>query len=93
MVAAARLGQQAGMFVEDDVMRQNRLLAALGLPIVYHGSVQAQHILSAIQLDKKVASKRVRWVMPLRIGEVTVTPLPDDLVQRVVTSFFAEERA
>jgi 3-dehydroquinate synthetase len=91
MGAAATLALQAGMFAADDVARQNRLLVALGLPVAYSGSVQAQHILSAIQLDKKVASKRVRWVMPLRIGEVTVTPMPDELVQHVVTSFFAEK--
>jgi hypothetical protein len=31
--------------------------------------------------------------MPRRIGEVVVTALPDELVERVITDFFAEERA
>ncbi len=92
MAAAASLAQEAGLFSADDVIRQNRLLEALGLPVVYHGSVQAQDILAKIQLDKKVVGKRVRWVMPRRIGEVIVTPLPDELVTQVVTSFFAEKR-
>lgn len=92
MVAAAALAQAAEMFPASDAERQNRLLAALGLPIVYHGSVRAQDILAKIQLDKKVSAKRVRWIMPRRIGEVVVTPMPDDLVAHVVASFFAEKR-
>ena len=91
MVVAATIAQEASMIVAADVARQNQLLAALGLPIVYHGSVCVQDILKTIQLDKKVVGKQVRWVMPTRIGEVIVTPMPADLVERVITSFFAGE--
>ncbi|HEV2662500.1 MAG TPA: 3-dehydroquinate synthase family protein, partial [Ktedonobacteraceae bacterium] len=89
MVAAANLAREAGMFSAADVERQNALLAALGLPIAYHGAVRARDILAKIQLDKKVVGKRVRWIMPRSIGDVVVTPMPDELVQRVVTAFFA----
>jgi len=91
MVAAARIAQEAGMFAASDLERQNALLAALGLPVAYHGSVQARDILAKIQLDKKVVGKRVRWIMPRQIGEVVVTQMPDDLVERVVRSFFDEK--
>jgi 3-dehydroquinate synthase len=91
MVVAATIAQEAGMFAAADVARQNQLLAALGLPVVYHGSVCVQDILKTIQLDKKVVGKQVRWVMPTRIGEVVVTPMPADLVERVITLFFAGE--
>lgn len=89
MVAAAAIAEQAGMFAPAEVARQKRLLEALGLPIAYQGTVQAQDILSAMQLDKKVASKRIRWIMPTHIGEVIVTPMPEELVQRIITAFFA----
>jgi len=91
MVVAAAIAQEAGMFAAADAVRQNRLLAALGLPVVYHGSVQGQDILSTMQLDKKVIGKRVHWIMPMQIGKVVVSPMPDDLVARVVSSFFAGE--
>ncbi len=91
MVVAAALAQQSAMFAASDVARQRRLLVALGLPVVYRGSVQARDILAAMQLDKKVVGKRVRWIMPMRIGEVVVTPLPDELVIRVMQAFFAGE--
>lgn len=92
MVVAAAIAQEANMFAASDVERQNRLLAALGLPIKYRGSVQAQAILRTMQLDKKVVSKRVRWVMPQHIGSVVVTPMPDDVVERRITAFFAGEK-
>ncbi len=91
MVVAATMAQEAGMFAAGDAMRQNQLLAALGLPIAYSGFVQAHSILSTMQLDKKVVGKRVRWIMPTHIGNVIVTQMPDDLVVRVVSAFFAGE--
>ncbi len=92
MVAAAAMAKEADMFSSEDMERQNRLLATLGLPIVYEGPVGAQDILASMRLDKKVARKQVQWVMPQRIGEVTVTAMPDELVQRIITQFFAEKR-
>jgi 3-dehydroquinate synthase len=92
MVVAATIAQQAAMFSKAGVTRQNKLLKDLGLPIAYTGPVQAQDILAAIQLDKKVANKQVRWVMPRHIGKAVVTPMPGDIVQNVITAFFAEKR-
>jgi len=92
MVAAASLANEANMFSNADMARQNKLLTALGLPTQYVGSVRAEDILHAMQLDKKVSGKQVRWIMPRSIGEVTVTTMPEVLVQRVVTTFFAEKR-
>ncbi|GAC1642418.1 MAG: hypothetical protein NVS4B12_05650 [Ktedonobacteraceae bacterium] len=92
MVAAASLAHEADIFSHEAMVRQNTLLTSLGLPIHYTGSVQAKDILAAIQLDKKVSGKQVRWIMPLQIGEATVTTMPETLVERVITTFFAEKR-
>ena len=88
MVIAASLAQQAGMFSTDEMERQNRLLQALGLPVTCHDAVPVEAILEAMLLDKKVAGKRVHWIMPQHIGQVTVTPMPEDLVRHVITTFF-----
>jgi shikimate kinase/3-dehydroquinate synthase len=92
MAIAAELAQRAGMCQPDVVARQNALLQALGLPVAYTGQVQAGDMLDAIQLDKKVVNKRVRWVMPLRIGGVVITPMPQDVVQPVIREFFSAKR-
>ncbi|GLV57041.1 hypothetical protein KDH_38790 [Dictyobacter sp. S3.2.2.5] len=91
MVVAAWLAHESDLFGDQDMQRQNQLLAALGLPTTYQGSVHARDILAAMQLDKKVVGKRVRWIMPRRIGEVTITPLPDELVERIITAFMGEK--
>jgi 3-dehydroquinate synthase len=91
MVVAATLAQRAELCVAGDVARQNRLLEKFGLPIRYNGPVRAQELLTVIQVDKKVADKRVRWILPRRIGEVTVTALADALVEQVLTDFFTQE--
>ncbi len=90
MVVAATLAQEMGLFAADEAARQNQLLQALGLPVTYTGEVKAEDILASMQLDKKIVGKRVRWIMPRTIGEVTITPLPDELVRRIITAFFAE---
>src|SRR5712692_9323540 len=92
MVVAATIAQRAGMFPKTALERQNRLLQALGLPTSYAGHAQAQDILAALQLDKKVANKQVQWVMPKDLGNIVVTPMPDALVQNVITAFFTEKR-
>jgi len=93
MVAAATIAQQAGMCQLAMVTRQNALLQALGLPVSYEGPVQAHDILTAIQLDKKVANKQVNWVMPRQIGRVVVTPMPNEVIQPVITAFFDKKKA
>jgi shikimate kinase / 3-dehydroquinate synthase len=90
MAVAANMALESCLCSADMVARQNALLVALGLPIEYHGTVRAQALLSTMQLDKKVIGKRVRWIMPLHVGEVMITPMPDELVMRAVTTFFTE---
>ncbi len=92
MVVAAAIAQEAGLFSANEANRQNRLLTALGLPVTYHGTVRASDIMQAMQVDKKVVGKRVRWVMPKTIGEVIVTPMPDEVVEHVITAFFDGEK-
>lgn len=90
MVIAAQIAQEACLCSAAMATRQNALLAALGLPVDYHGSVGATAIFAAMQVDKKVVGKRVQWIMPLHIGEVIITPMPDELVEQVITTVFPE---
>ena len=90
MVVAATMAHQAGMFPKSGLIRQNKLLKALGLPVAYTGCIKEKDILSAMQLDKKVEHQQIRWIMPRRLGNVTVTSMPADLVKSVLIAFFTE---
>jgi shikimate kinase / 3-dehydroquinate synthase len=93
MAVAAEIARQADMCSPEMVGRQNALLQALGLPVAYSGGIGASAIREAIQLDKKVADKRVRWVMPCRVGGGVVTTMPEDVVWHVITGFFRAAQA
>jgi shikimate kinase / 3-dehydroquinate synthase len=92
MVVAASLASQAGLFSADEMKRQNNLLRALGLPTSSDGMTSAEAILTAMTLDKKVVGKRVHWILPQGIGQVSILTLPDELVWSTLATFFPKLR-
>jgi 3-dehydroquinate synthetase len=54
------------------------LLADVGLPTEIPTDLATDKILQAMQLDKKRAGSRVRFALPVRIGEVKVGVEVDD---------------
>jgi len=79
--AAARIGAQLGTcdahFVDwqDDVLRGYGLLRPLP-------ALDADALVAAMRLDKKVVAGRVKWVLPRRAGDVIITDdVPDEAVR------------
>ncbi|MBD3174515.1 MAG: 3-dehydroquinate synthase, partial [Armatimonadia bacterium] len=73
MVGAAMVGVRAGTCDESLVERVRRCVEAAGLPASAPG-LAADEVLAALTRDKKAARGEVRWVLPVGIGEVVVTP-------------------
>lgn len=75
MVAAAAIADRAG-YLQDPALplRLRRLLERLSLPTTLPPGIEPEHLEGLMQRDKKVAEGRIRWVMPVRAGEVIVTP-------------------
>ena len=69
MVCAARLSQRVCQFTAADAARQQRLLAALGLPTQLP-ELDREALLAAMARDKKVEHGRLRFVLADRIGQV-----------------------
>lgn len=67
LVAEARLARRLGVCREAAVERQERLLAAVGLPI-RAGSVDGDAVCDAIARDKKARDGRVPFVLAPEIG-------------------------
>ncbi len=67
IVAEARLARRLGLASDETVARQERLLAAVGLP-VSATSIDTDAVLDAIGRDKKARDGRVPFVMAPRIG-------------------------
>lgn len=70
MQCAARLAQALGRISQDVVVRQEKLLQALKLPVEVPANLPDERLLAAMQHDKKVEHGRLRFVLPSRIGQV-----------------------
>ncbi|MFQ5826637.1 MAG: 3-dehydroquinate synthase [Dehalococcoidia bacterium] len=69
MMGAALLSQRLGLIGQEVVERQRGLLQRFGLPTSCSG-VGLEDVVKAVELDKKVKEKAVRWVLLGGIGKV-----------------------
>ncbi len=84
MMGAARISQHIGMLSEDSVKRQEDVLRKFELPISCSG-VDAESIMEAMELDKKILGRRVRWVLLEDIGRPVISgDVPDTAVETAV---------
>ncbi|MBW3540960.1 MAG: 3-dehydroquinate synthase [Planctomycetes bacterium] len=74
MVCAARLAARRGLIGRDIVERQHSLLEALGVPtrLPKGAGVELGAVLERMRLDKKSVGGRLAFVLPRRIGLVSV---------------------
>jgi 3-dehydroquinate synthase len=85
MMAAGTIAQRLGLFTAAELEAQRALLQAFGLPTRIPPAIDQEQILPRIASDKKVRGRRVRWVLPTRIGATVVREdVPEELVREVV---------
>ena len=82
MMGAAMISREVGLLFQEVVDRQKALLERFGLPTTFSG-VDIGRILQAMELDKKVKGKKIRWVLLSGIGQPVVR---DDISREVATS-------
>lgn len=73
MDVEARLAERLKLCPPGIAERQRRVLSSLGLPIRCPRAVHRQ-VMEAMKHDKKARAGRMRFVLPVRIGEVKVVP-------------------
>jgi 3-dehydroquinate synthase len=73
MAIAARISVRRGLIAEAVAQRQERLLAALGLPAAGRAlaGVSARNVFDAMQLDKKRDAGKLRFVLTHGVGVVS----------------------
>jgi 3-dehydroquinate synthetase len=78
-VHAARLASRMGITVDPGLSQAiERTLGGLGLPVTIPEGLDRNSILQAMSFDKKKAGGMIRWVLPVRIGEVQIgVPVAD----------------
>jgi 3-dehydroquinate synthase len=84
LVAAARIAVELGLFGADVAARQRALLERFDLPTGAPG-VDRGAVRAAMGLDKKARAGQLAWVLPTRLGDVTVRrDVPEALVERAL---------
>ncbi|MBI4716155.1 MAG: 3-dehydroquinate synthase, partial [Nitrospirae bacterium] len=83
MVCAARLAHRLGMCSPDVAARMETLLTRLGLPTRFP-TIPFSPFYQTLQRDKKVVGETLRFVLPLRIGEVRMIEISDKKVLKEV---------
>ena len=73
MVAAAKIAIQMGLWTAAEAKRQNELIKKAGLPTDIPTELDIEAILEAMKSDKKVKAGKVRFILPTKIGEVTIS--------------------
>jgi 3-dehydroquinate synthase len=71
MIAAARLGVEAAGLAVEEAERIAACVASYG-PIPEIGDIRPENLFARLVSDKKTLKGRVHFVLPVRVGEVTV---------------------
>jgi 3-dehydroquinate synthase len=91
LVAAACLSHRLGNISLETVDRIRRLVARAGLPtklpilpLKQGTETQAQAYLKLMRLDKKSAAGQIRYIVLDKLGQASIAPLVDEIVQSVI---------
>lgn len=85
MVAAGKIAVKAQLWNEEEAKRQDNLIIKAGLPTKIPANLDIEAIIASLQLDKKVQGGKVRFILPLKIGKVTISEqINSDLLREVL---------
>ncbi len=71
MMCASRLAERRGLICQDVTERQRDLLRKFSLPVAPE-PWPGEKLLEAMKKDKKAQADRLRFVLPIRLGEVAL---------------------
>jgi len=90
MVAAFRLAIAMGMLDERELERLRSLLMRVGLPVTVPADIDVATVLTAMAHDKKVTDGRIRFILPVRMGDVVIrSDVPVRLIEETLNSSYA----
>ena len=93
MLAAGALSRHLGLWSAQDESRQRALIAAAGLPLNWP-PLDPEAVLTCLQGDKKVRQGKVRFVLPVAIGQVVIRDdIDPELIRQVLLELTAGNAA
>ncbi|RKY39531.1 MAG: 3-dehydroquinate synthase [Candidatus Omnitrophota bacterium] len=86
MLYISKVAQRMGLLEESALRRQEKLLQRAHLPTSLDKRYNhPERIISILEMDKKRQGGRMRFVLPIRIGEVVIKEdVPEELIREVL---------
>lgn len=81
MVAASKLAVAKGLLAASEAGRISQVIAGFGLPVAIPRELDHNLMKSFLKTDKKAVAGRPFFVLPTRIGQVTIT---DDVAEELI---------
>jgi len=81
MVAANKLAVSKSLFTASEAEQVSQVIAAFGLPVSIPRDLDHNLMKSFLKTDKKAVAGRPFFVLPTRIGQVTIT---DDVAEELI---------
>jgi len=81
MVAASKLAVAKGLLAVSEAGRISQVIAGFGLPVAIPRELDHNLMKSFLKTDKKAVAGRPFFVLPTRIGQVTIT---DDVAEELI---------
>ena len=83
MVKEARLSERMGLAKAGLADTISEVLSGLGLPVAWPDGLSWENVLRAMSVDKKRAGGKLRFSLPVQIGEIKVGCEIDDLAKLI----------
>jgi 3-dehydroquinate synthase len=85
MLVEAEIARLLGLISHEEVLRLRGLLTAYGLPTAIPGDMDTAMFFESMKLDKKAVSGALRFVLPERIGSVSLhSSVPEAVIRQAV---------
>jgi 3-dehydroquinate synthase len=85
MIEAGKIAVAANLWTEKEAQRQEKLILKTGLPTQIPADINRETIIDLLKSDKKVEAGKVRFVLPTKIGKVTITDkITADLLRKTL---------
>ena len=93
MVAAAELAVRAGLLDEKHVKPIRDMNEMYGLPVDVPADLDADDIISVMEIDKKATSGRLNFILPESIGSVKIVEDVDrEMIKEVLGSYLKNNK-
>ncbi len=76
MIVASRISRRMGLFSQRDFERLTAVIMAAGLPTSMP-EINFADVLEAVKHDKKISAGRLKFILPVGIGKVTISDRVD----------------